>query len=50
MNRTERLAEFHRLLTERILLLDGGMGTMIQGYKLTKRTIVANSSRTGPAI
>ena len=34
MNRTERLAAFHRLLTERILLLDGGMGTMIQGYKL----------------
>ena len=36
MNRTERLAAFHRLLTERIVLLDGGMGTMIQGYKLTE--------------
>ena len=36
MKRTERLAAFHRLLTERIVLLDGGMGTMIQGYKLTE--------------
>jgi 5-methyltetrahydrofolate--homocysteine methyltransferase len=36
MNRIERLAELHRLLTERILLLDGGMGTMIQGYQLTE--------------
>src|SRR5687767_1809493 len=36
MNRTERLAAFHRLLTERIVLLDGGMGTMIQGYKLSE--------------
>ncbi len=34
MNRTERLAELQRLLTERILLLDGAMGTMIQGYQL----------------
>jgi 5-methyltetrahydrofolate--homocysteine methyltransferase len=32
MNRTERVAEFRRLLTERVLLLDGAMGTMIQGY------------------
>ena len=36
MNRTERVATLHRLLTERILLLDGGMGTMIQSYKLTE--------------
>ncbi|MET0534875.1 MAG: homocysteine S-methyltransferase family protein, partial [Steroidobacter sp.] len=34
MNRTERVAALHRLLTERIVVLDGGMGTMIQGYKL----------------
>jgi 5-methyltetrahydrofolate--homocysteine methyltransferase len=32
MNRTERIAEFRRLLSERVLLLDGAMGTMIQGY------------------
>ncbi len=34
--RAERVAEFHRLLGERILVLDGGMGTMIQGYGLTE--------------
>ncbi len=34
MNRTERIAEFHRLLRERILVLDGAMGTMIQTHKL----------------
>ncbi|HTE42077.1 MAG TPA: methionine synthase, partial [Steroidobacteraceae bacterium] len=32
MNRTERVAEFHRLLNERILILDGAMGTMIQTH------------------
>ncbi|HTP40415.1 MAG TPA: methionine synthase [Steroidobacteraceae bacterium] len=32
MTRAERVAEFHRLLGQRILLLDGAMGTMIQGY------------------
>jgi 5-methyltetrahydrofolate--homocysteine methyltransferase len=36
MTPNDRLAAFHRLLTERILVLDGGMGTMIQGYKLTE--------------
>ncbi|HWK48473.1 MAG TPA: homocysteine S-methyltransferase family protein, partial [Steroidobacter sp.] len=36
MNRTERIATLRRLLTERIVMLDGGMGTMIQGYKLTE--------------
>src|ERR1700719_5064771 len=33
MNRTDRIAEFRRVLTQRILVLDGAMGTMIQGYK-----------------
>jgi len=33
MTRTERIAEFHRLLKERILFLDGAMGTMIQTHK-----------------
>jgi 5-methyltetrahydrofolate--homocysteine methyltransferase len=32
MNRTERIAEFRRLLNERILILDGAMGTMIQTH------------------
>jgi 5-methyltetrahydrofolate--homocysteine methyltransferase len=36
MNRTERIAEFHRLLRERILVLDGAMGTMIQTHKLAE--------------
>lgn len=36
MNRTERISTLRRLLTERIVMLDGGMGTMIQGYKLTE--------------
>ncbi len=33
MNREQRLKEFTRLLASRILLLDGAMGTMIQGYR-----------------
>jgi len=32
MTRTDRIATFHRLLKERILVLDGAMGTMIQGH------------------
>jgi len=36
-SRARRIAEFHRLLSERILVLDGGMGTMIQGYGLTEQ-------------
>ncbi|MFN4292468.1 MAG: methionine synthase [Permianibacter sp.] len=32
--RNERLQALHQALTERILILDGGMGTMIQGYHL----------------
>ncbi|MCV6624847.1 MAG: hypothetical protein OIF38_02050, partial [Cellvibrionaceae bacterium] len=32
MTSTQRLLQ--QALSERILLLDGGMGTMIQGYKL----------------
>ena len=36
MNRTERIETFRRLLTERILVIDGAMGTMIQNRKLTE--------------
>jgi 5-methyltetrahydrofolate--homocysteine methyltransferase len=36
-NRPAHVCErFNSLLNERILILDGGMGTMIQGYKLTE--------------
>ena len=34
MNREQRIALFKRLLGERILLLDGAMGTLIQSYRL----------------
>ncbi len=33
-NRASRLAQFEPLLRERILLIDGAMGTMLQTYKL----------------
>ena len=35
------------LLQERILIIDGAMGTMIQRYKLMKRITVANGLKTG---
>ena len=34
MLRPERVREFRRLLAERVLVLDGAMGTVIQSYKL----------------
>ena len=34
MSRDERLLEFKQSLESRILLLDGALGTMIQGYGL----------------
>ena len=34
MNRHERIAALERTLAERIVILDGAMGTMIQGYGL----------------
>jgi 5-methyltetrahydrofolate--homocysteine methyltransferase len=36
MTRDERIAKLKALAKERILVLDGAMGTMIQGYKLTE--------------
>ena len=36
MNRQDRINSLFALLDERIALLDGAMGTMIQGYKLTE--------------
>lgn len=33
-DRSVRLQALHQALKERILILDGGMGTMIQSYKL----------------
>ena len=34
MLRPERVREFRRLLGERVLVLDGAMGTVIQSYRL----------------
>ncbi len=34
MNRDERIAALHKAASERILILDGAMGTMIQRHKL----------------
>jgi 5-methyltetrahydrofolate--homocysteine methyltransferase len=36
MNRNERIAALHVAAKSRILILDGGMGTMIQRHKLTE--------------
>ena len=36
MSRSDRIAELHRLLQQRILILDGGYGTMIQGRGLSE--------------
>ncbi|MCH8070427.1 MAG: methionine synthase [Proteobacteria bacterium] len=36
MERTKRIEALKRALTERILLLDGAMGTMIQGFRLNE--------------
>ena len=36
MLRQDRIREFRRLLDERILVLDGAMGTVIQSYRLTE--------------
>jgi 5-methyltetrahydrofolate--homocysteine methyltransferase len=36
MNREERIARLKEEIKHRVLVLDGAMGTMIQGYKLTE--------------
>ena len=36
MNNQQRTKLLHNLLTQKILLLDGAMGTMIQSYKLNE--------------
>ena len=45
----ERLALLEPLLARRILVLDGAMGTMIQGYGLGSGITGASGSATGPA-
>ena len=36
LNRDQRIAQLKQTLTERIVVLDGGMGTMIQSHKLSE--------------
>ena len=46
--RTERLKRLERLLSERILLLDGAMGTMIQRHRLTEADFRGERFRDWP--
>lgn len=48
-DRSARLQALHQALKERILILDGGMGTMIQSYKLEEQTIVAKRFADWPS-
>lgn len=45
MNRDERIAHLKNDIKSRVLVLDGAMGTMIQGYKLTEADFAATASR-----
>ena len=48
MDRTERLTRLERLLSERILVLDGAMGTMIQRHRLTEADFRGERFRDWP--
>src|SRR5579863_5382235 len=48
VTRTQRIAEFRRLLGQRILVLDGAMGTMIQAYKPDEATYRGQRFRDWP--
>jgi len=47
-DRTERIATLHRLLAERILVLDGAMGSMIQTYGLSEQDFRAGHFEDHP--
>jgi 5-methyltetrahydrofolate--homocysteine methyltransferase len=48
MLRPERVREFRRLLGERVLVLDGAMGTVIQSYKLAEADYRGERFRDSP--
>jgi len=48
MLRPERIREFRRLLGERVLVLDGAMGTVIQSYKLGESDYRGDRFRDSP--
>ncbi len=41
---SSKVEQLHQQLKERILVLDGGMGTMIQGYRLSEQDFPAVSA------
>ena len=43
-DRTTRLDQLHKALQERIVILDGGMGTMIQNLKLDEKAFRGDRS------
>jgi 5-methyltetrahydrofolate--homocysteine methyltransferase len=46
---SSKVEQLHQQLKERILVLDGGMGTMIQGYRLSEEDFAASALPTGRA-
>jgi 5-methyltetrahydrofolate--homocysteine methyltransferase len=48
MDRTERIARFHQALAERIVIIDGAMGTMIQSYGLDEAAYRGTDFRDHP--
>jgi 5-methyltetrahydrofolate--homocysteine methyltransferase len=49
MDRTERIARFHDALAERIVIIDGAMGTMIQSYRLDEAAYRGSDFRDHPS-
>lgn len=46
---SSKVEQLRAQLNERILVLDGGMGTMIQSYRLNEADFVVNALPTGHA-
>lgn len=46
---SSKVEQLHQQLKERILVLDGGMGTMIQGYRLSEQDFAVSALLTGRA-
>ncbi|VTP62382.1 Methionine synthase [Leclercia adecarboxylata] len=47
---SSKVDQLRAQLNERILVLDGGMGTMIQSYRLSEDDFRGDRFATGPAI
>ena len=47
-SRSDRIASLHEALEDRILLLDGAMGTMVQGYRLEEADFRGERFRDHP--